>query len=276
MGKISYFALALMCFQIAAYSQTVPVADEGPAVFVFRIISVGAAQRDSFVTCLAKSDLLFWRDLKKKGLLAKVSVFETTSVTSSQPGVPAWNFVISSVVAQDATADSFLQAREKMKGCESAPGIELRRIETLKTTPNNHYARATVEGDRIAREKKVEFSIEYIAVDPAKLDRWNETYIQIAPAMGSIIRDGLYFSANALLTVKVNFSQPGMPAWNTIHVLGRFPGIDRATNMAAFNAAIRQISPGSGSYQELSAPLEPFVTTPRMDRMRQLFELAIR
>jgi hypothetical protein len=94
--------------------------------------------------------------------------------------------------------------------------------------------------------------------------------------MGLIIRDGLYFSADALLTVKVNFSQPGMPAWNTIHVLGRFPGIDRATNMAAFNAAIRQISPGSGSYQELSAPLEPFVTTPRMDRMRQLFELAIR
>jgi hypothetical protein len=39
-----------------------------------------------------------------------------------------------------------------------------------------------VEGDRIAREKKVEFSIEYIAVDPAKLDRWNETYIQIGPS----------------------------------------------------------------------------------------------
>src|SRR5580658_10665199 len=113
MGKISYFALALMCFQIAAYSQTVPVADEGPAVFVFRIISVGAAQRDSFVTCLAKSDLLFWRDLKKKGLLAKVSVFETTSVTSSQPGVPAWNFVISSHLAEGANADSFRRSRRE-------------------------------------------------------------------------------------------------------------------------------------------------------------------
>jgi hypothetical protein len=274
--KICRFILAIGCIELAAYSQTVPYSEEGPAVFVFRIISVDAAQRDAFVACLAKSDLPFWRDLKKKGLLAKVSVFETTSVTHSEPGVPAWNFVISSEVAQDATADSFLQAIEKRKGCDSAPGIELRRIETLKTTPNTHYARATVEGDRIAREKKVEFSIEYIAVDPSKLDRWNETYILIAPAMGSIIRDGLYFSADDLLTVKVNYSQPGMPAWSTIHVLGRFPGIERATVIAAADAAIRQISPGSGSYQELMAPLDPFRTFPRMDRVRQLFELAVR
>src|SRR5580658_1332805 len=154
---ISRFILAIVCMELAAYSQTVPVVDEGPAVFVFRIVSVDAAQRDAFVACLAKNDLPFWRDLKKKGLLAKVSVFETTSVDSPKPGVPAWNFVISSKVAPDATADSFLQAVEKRKGCDSAPGIELRRVETLKTTPSNHYARATVEGDRIAREKKVEF-----------------------------------------------------------------------------------------------------------------------
>jgi len=276
MRKINYFALAFVCFQLAAYSQTVPYPDEGPAVFVFRIISVDAAQRDAFVACLAKNDLPFWRDLKKKGLLAKVSVYEMTSVTHSEPGVPAWNFVISSELAQDASADPLLQAVGKSKGCESAPGIELRRIETLKTTPNEHYARATVEADRIAREKKVEFSIEYIAVDPAKLDRWNEVFITVGPAMGSVIRDGLYFSANPLLTVKVNYSQPGMPAWNTIHVLGRLPGIDSATVRAAAEAAMRQISPGSGTYRERIAPLEPFVTTPREDRVRQLFELVVR
>jgi hypothetical protein len=266
-------ALAFLCFQIAAYSQTIPYPDEGPAVFVWRIVSVGAEHRDAFVACLAQNDLPFWRDLKKKGLLAKVSVFETTSVESSKPGVPAWNFVISSEVA---AADSFLQALEKRKGCDSAPGIELRRIETLKTTPNNHHARATGEGDRIAREKKVEFSIEYIAVDPAKLDQWNEVFIWDAPAMGSIIRDGLYFSADELLTVKVNYSQSGMPAWNTIHVLGRFPGIDRAIIRAAAEAAMRRVSPGSGTYRERIAPLEPFVTSPRVDRVRQLFELAVR
>jgi len=276
MRKLDYFALCFACFQIAAYSQTVPYPDEGPAVFVFRIISVDAARRDAFVACLAKSDLPFWQDLKKKGLLAKVSVFETTSVESSAPGVPAWNFVISSEVAPGTTADSFLRAVEKRKSCDGAPGIELRRVETLKTTPNNHHARATVEGDRIAREKKVEFSIEYIAVDPAKLDQWNEVYQSDGPAMGSIIRDGLYFSADALLTVKVNYNQPGMPVWNAIHVLGRFPGMDAATVNAAAEAAARQINPASGSYDALMAPLRPFWTIPKMGPVRQLFELAVR
>jgi hypothetical protein len=287
--KISWFIVALGCTELAAYSQTVPVPDEGPAVFVFRIISAGEALRDAFVTCLAQNDLPFWRDFKKEGLLAKVSVFETTSVEHSEPGVPAWNFVISSEVAPDATADSFLRALDKRKGCESAPGIELRRIETLKTTPNTHYARATVEGDRIAREKKVEFGIEYLAVDPSKLDRWNEIYRLIGgPAKGLQIQGGTTFSAEALLTVKVHYSQPSMPGWNTIHVLGGFPGGDATAKRAASDAAIRQVSPESGSFRELMAqrgfPLpqdqpvgfHSFVAQPRVDRVRQLFELAVR
>jgi hypothetical protein len=98
MKKISWFTLAIGCIELAAYSQTVPVPDEGPAVFVFRIVSVNSEQRDAYVTCMTQSDLPFWRDLKKKGLLAKVSVFETTSVEHSEPGVLAWNFVISSEV----------------------------------------------------------------------------------------------------------------------------------------------------------------------------------
>ena len=276
MRKLDYFALCFACFQIAAYSQTVPYPDEGPAVFVFRIHSVGAAQRDAFVACLAQNDLPYWQDLKKKGLLAKVSVFETTSVESSAPGVPAWNFVISSEVAPGTTADSFLRAVEKRKSCDGAPGIELRRVETLKTTPNNHHARATVEGDRIAREKKVEFSIEYIAVDPAKLDRWNEVFITVGPRRGLEIQGGWYFGGDALLTVKVNYSQPGMPVWNTIHVLGKFPGIDAAASRAASDAITRQVNPESGSYDALITPLRPFRTHPRDDRVRQLFELAVR
>ena len=75
-----------------------------------------------------------------------------------------------------------------------------------------------MEGDRIAREKKAEFNIEYIAVDPAKLDRWNEIYREIGgPAKGLQIQNGTTFSAEALLTVKDHYSQPGMPVWNTIH-----------------------------------------------------------
>jgi hypothetical protein len=91
MRKINYFALFFACFQFAAYSQTFPYPDEGPAVDVVRVISTPSTQRDAFVACLAENDLPFWRELKEKGLLAKVSVFETISVDRSETGVPAWN-----------------------------------------------------------------------------------------------------------------------------------------------------------------------------------------
>jgi hypothetical protein len=121
--RISWFILALGCVELAGYSQTtpqpVPEWDQGPAVFVVRVISAPSTQRDAFVACLSQNDLPFWRGLKEKGMLAKVSVFETTSVTRSEPGVPAWNFVISSQLAEGAKADSFVQAIEKRKGCET-------------------------------------------------------------------------------------------------------------------------------------------------------------
>jgi hypothetical protein len=180
----------------SAYSQTtpqpVPASDEGPAVYVVRVISVSSTQRDAFVACLAQNDLPFWRGLKEKGLLAKVSVFETTSVTSSKPGVPAWNFVI-------------VQAVEKTKGCENAAGAEVRRIETLRTTPNCNYARATAANDLKARESKVEF---YIAVKdaPETLDRFRK-FMSLYECLraNSLIRDGWWLRAVALETVNVLF-----------------------------------------------------------------------
>jgi len=129
-----------------------------------------------------------------------------------------------------------------------------------------------VEGDRIAREKKVEFRIEYIAVDPAKLDRWNEVYSTIGgPGIGLPIRDGAYFSADVLLTVKVNYTQSGMPEWNTIHVLGSFP---ESARKAVVGVIPPEISPAA--YAAAIAPLNPFATFPKEDRVRQLFELAVR
>jgi hypothetical protein len=121
-----------------------------------------------------------------------------------------------------------------------------------------------VEGDRIAREKQVEFRVEYIAVDPAKLDRQNELLSRIGPVTGLQIQNGTTFSLDALPIVKVNYSEPGMPVWNTIHVLGRFPGRDAAANRAALDAAIRQIIPGSGSYDALFAPCAPLAYPERI------------
>jgi hypothetical protein len=277
MRKINYFAFTLACFQVAAYPQAVPYPGDGPSVYVVRVISVGSAQRDAFVACLTQSDLPFWRGLKEKGLLAKVSVFETASVTKSEPGVPAWNFVISSHLAEGANADSFVETVEKRKGCESAPGIEIRRTETLRTPPNlSTWARETAADDLKARELKVDFSIEYIAVKetPEALDRHREFMrLYEAPPVGWRIRDGYQFSAFALETAKVNYSQPGMPNWNNIHFVGSIPGIDRVAANAAFDAAIRQLNPRKDGFV---ADLNSIGTNRRNDRVRQLFELAVR
>jgi hypothetical protein len=280
--KISRFILALGCLDLAGYSQTTPqpapVPDEGPAVYVVRVISVGSAQRDAFVACLAQNDLPFWRALKGNGLLARVSVFETTSLTKSEPGVPAWNFVISSQLAQDANADSLVQAVEKRRGCENAPGVEVRRMETLRSTPNSNYARTTAADDLKAREWKVEFLIEYIAVKdtPEALHRFGEFMrLYEGPPVGLLIRDGWMFSALALETVKVNYTQPGMPNWNQIHIVGIIPEKEKdpTAAKAAGAAAIRQLNPGKNGYV---ADLNSIRTHPRDDHARELFELAVR
>jgi len=273
-------AIALVCFQTAAHSQAVPYPGDGPGVYVIRVISVDAAQRDAFAACLAQGDLPFWRGLKEKGLLAKASVFETTSVTKSEPGVPAWSFVISSHLAEGASADSFLQAVEKRKGCESASGVEVRRTETMRTPPNlSTWARETAADDLKARELKVDFSIEYIAVKdtPEALERWSE-YMRLieAPPVGLMIRDGWGFSAFALETVKVNYSQPGMPNWNQIHFVGSVPGKDPTARKAALDAAIRQVIPANVNRAAEHAAMNSILTQTRTDRVRQLFELAVR
>jgi hypothetical protein len=255
---LAQIALALMCFQIAAYSQAVPYPGDGPGVYVVRVISVDSAQRDAYVACLAQTDLPFWRGLKEKGLLAKVSVFETTSVTRSDPLVPAWNFVIASQLAEGAKADSFVQAVEKRKGCENAAGVEVRRTETLRTTPNCNDWRSTPADDLKARESKVEFTIEYIAVKdtPETLDRYRKfmSLYECLPAQ-SMIRDfnrgdGLWFGGVALETAKVNYSQPGMLNWNQIHFFGMVPPAARAgrrtaeAEHAAVDAAYNEMVPG--------------------------------
>ena len=139
-------AAALVCFPMAAYSQAVPYPGDGPGVYVVRVISVDPARMDAFVACLAQNDLPYWRGLKEKGVLNKVSVLEITSVTKSDPGVPAWNFVISSQLAEGAKADSFRRSRREKAAkmqLESRFG-ERRRCEPLRTAATRDRRRRTI------------------------------------------------------------------------------------------------------------------------------------
>ena len=123
-------------------------------------------------------------------------------------------------------------------------------METLRTTPNCNHARTTATDDLKARESKVDFSIEYIAVKdtPETLDRYREFMrLTEGPMAGLLIRDGWMFSAVALETVKVNYSQPGMPIWSQIHFVGSLPGRDPTAKRAAVDAALSQVIPGTST-----------------------------
>jgi len=70
----------------------------------------------AFVACLAQNDLPFWRELKEKGSLAKVSVFRDYLCNEVGAGVAGVETsFISSHLAEGANADSFVQALEEEK-----------------------------------------------------------------------------------------------------------------------------------------------------------------
>jgi len=149
--------------------------------------------------------------------------------------------------------------------------VEVRRVETLRTTQNCNCARSTPADDLKARESKVVFNIEYIAVKdtPEALGRF-QTLMCLYECFGdnSLIRDfnrgaGVLFGGVDLETVKVNYSQTGMPSWNQIHCFGGVPGIDPAARKAAHEAARNALTPAgvaSASDAEHAA-----TTIPRRD-----------
>jgi len=266
------------CLAIGVCAQTIPVPDEGPARYVIHIMSVAPAQRDDFVACLKEDEMPFWRKLKERRMLSTISVFETIAVSSSEPGVPAWNFVILSQVPTGASADALAEALVNRATCNYTPGVELRRTETLRTTLNSNYARATPEDDVKAGESKVEFGIEYIAVKNTAetLKRYQENMsVNIGPSIGLLIQDGLMSSFVANETVKVHYSQAGMPSWNQIHISGR-PSATRDGATAAREAALRAVNPSNGGPEGVYGTLPSYRTRPRVDRARELFELAVR
>ena len=263
-----------------AVQQTSTTGDEIPALYIARVISVSRATRDDFFNCLQQNELPVWRQLKRDGLLADESVFEVTSVQTTERGVPSWEVLLLTHLAPTAKQDSFVQAEKKRlrtPRCEDAPGAETRRVEVLRSTPKSYYPRATSEEDRQALQAKVEFFIEYIAVNgtPTALNQYRESMrVNMGPAMGLLIPDKWFFNLIALETVSVLYAQPGMANWNQIHIRGYFP--EKGPTPTAIDAALRRVNPSGGGSAGFFGSLESIRTLRREDITHQLFDLTVR
>lgn len=260
---------------------------EIPAVYVARVLAVSAAGRDAFVACLRQNELPVWQQMKRNGLLADQSVFETVSVRLGAPDAPAWNFLLLSHLAPSVTPEAFFKAEENREGkrptgtrCEDAPKTETLRVEVLRSTPNSYYPRPAT-GTRLTgapTEFAVPFIVEYIAVrdTPEALNEYQETMRTTnGPALAQLIRDEMLLNFIALETVSVRYAQPGVPKWNHIHLRGYFP--DKGpVPPDAMDAALRRVNPQSGGAAGVFGRLAAIRTKPREDVARQLRELAVR
>ena len=205
---------------------------ERPAVYVARVLSVSAEGRDAFVSCLRQKALPVWQRMRRDGLLADQSVFETASVRLATPGAPHWNFLLLSHVAPSARPDTFFEAEQTREGkqppgtrCEEVPGVETRRVEVLHSTPNSYHPRLTPSLDAQA-EFTVSYIVEYVAVreTPEALNEYREImWTTMGPTLAQAIRDNMLLNFIALETVSVRYAQPGVPTWNQIHLRGCFP-----------------------------------------------------
>jgi hypothetical protein len=256
---------------------------ERPAVYVARVISVSADGRDAFVACLRQKVMPVWQRMKRDGLLAGQSVFETASLRLSTPGAPHWNFLLLSHLAQSATPDTFFEAEQKAERnqpgtrCEEVPGVETRRVEVLHSTPNSYHPRLNPSADAQA-EFTVPYIVEYAAVreTPEALNEYREIMrTTMGPVLAEAIRDSMLLNFMALETVSVRYAQPGVPTWNQIHLRGYFPDKGLVTR-DALDGVIRRINPQSGGAAGVSGRLDAIRTKPREDLARQLPELAVR
>ena len=256
------------------------VFDTSGAAYVADTIFVTPDRRDQFVACLRARARRHWARLRDNGLLADVSVFETTQLRLTT-GRVGWNFLILSHLRPGVSPAQFFDSADNALHssaggvCTAARGVEVRRIEALRPTPKSSYPRTSEADDREARDRKVAFIVEYIAVDdtPAALNQYRESMGQnMGPAMGLMIPEQTYFQLLALETEQVKYSQKDAPSWNQIHIRGFYP--EKGADPEEMPLALRRVNSSAG--RDFFADLNKIRTMPREDEARQLYELAIR
>jgi hypothetical protein len=248
--------------------------------YIARTVSIQPEKRDAYVSCLKQRELPVWHKMKGQDLITYLSVFEETELFASEPNTPAWNFLL---LAHTPSSDAASKSA-KLEGlitnsevCEEQSNGGVRRIEILTPTVHSNYPRATIEDDRLAIESKIVYTVEYIAVNDTPADRadYRQRMEQsIGPSIQVLIPKKLDFSFSGMETLKVLYSQPGMPNWNQIHIDGTYLDIDRTPE--DLDAALREVNPKSGGYPQVFATLKLIRKKVRNIEARQLFDLAIR
>jgi hypothetical protein len=169
--------------------------------------------------------------------------------------------------------------RRKRANCFDAAGIEIRRIEVLRTTPNSFYPHSAVGASR-SEEFSARYIVEYIAVQntTAALDEYRETMrTMLGPVQGHMTTEGSLLNFIALETVSVKYSQSGLLEWNQIHVRGgNFPEEKMPSPSPGLDRVLKLLYPNSGGASVVFGRLRIIRTKPREDVARQLGDLAIR
>jgi hypothetical protein len=279
------FFCAVSISQDKGQSVTGKEATEPPsATYVARVVSVNYPNRHAFLTCMQRQDLKIRQESKRKGFLSEQSVFETISTNINTPDAPFWNFLILTRLGARARPEDFFRAEEQLnkKGkranCFDAAGIDTRRIEVLRTTPNSFYPYG--DQSRSEEEHSAKYIVEYIAVQntTAALDEYRETMrTTLGPVQRHMIKEGSLLNFIALETVSVKSSQSGMPDWNQIHVRGgNFPEGKMPSPSPGMDRTLKLLYPNSGGASAVFGRLRAIRTKPREDVARQLRELSIR
>jgi len=249
-------------------------------LYIAEVIAVSELNKDSYVSCLRQESLPFWQELRHDRVLSDMSTYELISIYDSDPNVPDWNFLLLFHLTPKTRPQDYFQRVKSSgdKSCAGKGGAKTLRMEVLRPTPNSNYPRATPEDDREAIQSKVEYGVEYIAVrnTPEDLNAYREIMSSsLGPALGQVlIPKGLTFGLTALESISVESSAEGMPTWNQIHINATLP--THHLTAEDRDAALRQVNPKSGGNSDIVKRLDGIRTKPRVDKVKQLYELAVR
>jgi hypothetical protein len=242
-----------------------------PAWYVASTSRVDPAERDAYVAHLEEIGMPVWRSLQQDGLLADRLVLEQKSVASRLEGVPPWNFLQMTRLADGIDPERYLEAaRQRLVAAGFSPPGKLLRVEILESTPRSFYPMPREEDPAV----EMEYFIEYINVFDGFLGEYRESMVvNSGPAVGRLVDDGLVRMFIALETRSVEYADDGMPSWNQIHVLAT--PADTEFPAEAFDRALREVNPAGGGFADVFGRLDDIRTKPRESVSREVTSLRI-